>query len=669
VIDASAMEKLTTESISPKSYNFNPEKNIAIDAMSSFEKHRDIQSRDTDNKHLLNEKSIASVSDDKDFINNFPIHDCINDNKIEQKLCIHAHDSDQISSITYNDISYNLGQKSPNGSSDLKDDDRYDKRLNQSNIKPSISNVFNSLNEYINAPTGSLDYVEHMLDKTDDLSKMSVSTTIKDFKSNKAINEETLKEKEIIATDTSIMDYKDNQPVKLDAFLEIDDKCDNVISNIASQHLILMQSEKKNSDITTSTSNIAVLRQEHDNVAINIEISKNEAAINEKTLLKNEMSFEEISKNIVDKQKQSDTKIQNHINKCILVENKENVMECMKSDENVKNDKSNNEETAKYYDILSNMHETHTIAHNDFSEKELNRYLLELEKEEEKSKIQNTLCVDDSSSLYDESRDIEAKFVNQHQDDEDINEAPIFEKIMIGELPKISEEIFQEKAKKFPVIDYGTSTCDENVNIFASKMDLREFNDTTKVVSNDKSNQLKGIQNNELSKVIKDNDITGPINEDLGMQQNKAKDSQSTSSIIVTEKASKLENVEEQYNSHNVLNAIQKLEQDINVNMQGNDKVKNLLENENCNDRIHCQDMTENNEDDKHDGDTNSKLKITSKIVNVSTISQVDENGQETEKPSRPQTLDIISTHNKDSHILGMSFFVHNSIIFCQLFL
>jgi len=662
------MEKLTNETIPPKTYSFNPEKNIAIDTMSSFEKHRDIRSMDTDNKPLLSEKNIASASDGKDFINNFPMHDCINDNKTGQKLCIHAHDSNQISPITYNDISYNLGQKSPNGSSDLKDGDRYDKKLNQSNIKPSISNVFNSLNEYINAPTRSLDYVEHVLDETDDLSKMSatINATIKDFKSNKAINEEILKEKEIIAVDTSIIDYRDNQPVKLDAFLEID-KCNSIIPNITSQHLILMQSEKKNSDIITSTSNIAVSRQEHDNVAVNIEIS-NEATISE-TLLKNETLFEEISKNIVDKQKQLDTKIQNPINKCILVENKENIMECTKSDENV-NDKSNNEETAKYYDVLSNVHETHTID-NDFSEKELNRYLLELEKEEERSKIQNTSCVDDNSLLYDESRD-EAKFVNQHErDDEDINEAPIFEKIMIGELPKISEEIFQEKAKKFPVIDYGTGTCDENINIFASKTDLREFNDATKVVSNDKSSQLKGTQNNELSKVIKDNDITGPINQDLRMQQNKAKDSQSISSIIVTEKASKLENMGEQYNNHNVLNTTQKLEQDININMQSNNEVKSLLENENCNDRIQSQDMTKNSEDipDKHDSDTNSKIKIISKIANVSTISQIDENSQETEKPCRPQTLDIISTHNKDSHIVGMSFFIHNSIIFCRLFL
>jgi len=660
VIDTSAIDKLTTESVPPRTYSFNPEKNIAIDAMSSFEKHKDIRSIDIDSKHLLCEKSIASGSEGKDFVNNFQMHDCVNDNKIRQKLCIHAHDSDQISPITYNDISYNLGQKSSNGS-DSKDGDRYDKRLNQSNIKPSISNVFNSLNEYINAPTRNLDYVEHVLDKTDDLSKMSVNITIKDFKSNKVINEETSKEKEIIAVNT--MDYRDNQSVKLDAFLEIGDKCDNVIPNIASQHLILMQSEKKNSNITTSTSSTAVqLRQEHDNVAINIETSNNEAAINEKILFKNKTSFQEISKNIIDKQKQLDTKIQKPINKVILVENKENVMECMKSDGNVINDKSNNEETVKYYDVLSNVCETHMID-NDFSEKELNRYLLELEKEEEKSKIQNTLCVNDSL-LYDESKDIEAKSTNQHeQDDEDINEAPIFEKIMIGELPKISEEIFQEKAKKFPVIDYGINMAyDEDVNVFPERTDLREFNDTMEIVSSDKSNQLKDVQNDELNKVIKNNDISGPINQDLGMQ-NKARESQSTSSIIVTEKVLKLENVEEQYNSHNVLNTTQKLEQDIDT--QNNDEVKSLSENENYNDRVHCRDMSENFEDvhDKHDNDINSKIKIISKIANVSTISQVDENGQETEKLSRPQTLDIISTHNKDSHILGMLLCIYNILL------
>ncbi|XP_011341130.1 uncharacterized protein LOC105281542 isoform X2 [Ooceraea biroi] len=673
MIDASSAENLTSESVPPKTYSFNPEKNIAIDVIPSFEKHRDTRPIDIDCRHSFSERSVASASDGRDLINNFPTHDHVTDNKATgQKLCILSRTSDQVSSMMYNDISHNLAQKPP--SSDSKDGDRYDKKLNQPNIKPSISNVFNSLNEYINAPTRSLDYVEPVLDKTDDLAKVPVdtSTVKKDFRSSKAINKDaTAKEKETTdAIDTSAVDYRDNPPVKLGAFLEIEtgDKRDHAITNIAPimQHPILMQPERDNGDVSAFTSSAAVLK--HDNAAVNIEVSNNEAAVSERATLSSGALSEEISKNTIDKENQLDSRIQDPVSKCILVDSKEDVIECPKFDRNIMNNRSDNEEAAKCYDVLSSVHETHTIdvTCDDFSEKELNRYLLELEEEEEeRAKTRNTLCADDApslSTLCDDSRDAKAKPASQRErDDEDINEAPIFEKIMIGELPKISEEVFQEKAKKFPVIDYGTSAkFDENVNVFARRTDPREFNDTAKVVSNERGDQLKRVENNELSRAIKDNDATRPVSQDVTAHQNTAREPQATSSIIVREKAAlKPENVEEQYDtSHNMLSTIQNI--NIGTQSQGNDDdvVKNLLESRN--ERVHCRDITESNKEDvhdkrTHDGNAISKTEIVSKIADVSAVPQVDENGQEAEKPSRPQTLDIVSTHNKDSHVLESS--------------
>lgn len=688
MLDVSAAEKLAVEvPVLPKTYAFNPEKNVAVD-MISFEKHRDVRPIDTvDRRHSLSERSLASASDGRDLINSFPIHECINDGKTGQKLCIHTRDSDQISPMAYNDISYSLAmQKAPNGSGDSKDCDRYDQRLNQPNIKPSISNVFNSLNEYINAPTRSLDYVEPVLDKVEDPPKMSVDSNVKkEFRASKAINEDTtgLKKKEITDTiDTITMaDYADNLTMKLGAFLEIEtgDARDNAtihaMPSIASQHSVLMRAEKDatSSVVQSFTSNVGVLRHERDDVAADAERSTStEAAAGEKvTLNRSGALLEDTARTAVAEQNQLDSNMQEYpvTNKCLLVEDRESAFE---SDCNVINDESSNEErTRECYDVR----ETRTFdVTDDFSEKELNRYLLELEKEEEeeeeKAKLQSTSHADDAigsslSSVSDDARDAKAKPAGQRErDDEDTKEAPMLEKIMIGELPKISEEVFQEKAKKFPVMDYGTSAGNESANALAGRTDLRELNDT----SSERSDRAQYAENNESSRAIKDNDVTGPVTSVSGdvsaRRESTTRESQAAASIIFKERAtSKHENVEEESNkSHGVLTTTQRLERDVRVDASQsrgtNDDVgKHFMESRSRNERIHCRDNTEGNEVDERTRDGGEAIPkaedFGSKVADVSDVAQDDESGQEAEKPSRPQTLDIVSTHNKDSNVLG----------------
>lgn len=632
------------ESVPPKIYNINPGKSVAIDTISSLEKHRDLQPIDVDCRYLLTEKNVA---DSKDSVKNFYTHDCESDNS-EQKSCVHTHTPDQMSLTIYNDISCNVIQKQQNGNNDSKDSNRYDKKLNQPSFKPSISNVFNSLNEYINAPTGSLSYVQPILD---DLPKMSIDNIKeKDLILNKDItttNKYSVSKKKDITDiiDKNVLDYKNTLPVEANTFVEVGNKQDNAMQNVTSQNSTLIQSEKNNSSTTIFIPSTIVSKNEYDNNTTGKEMFKTD--VNEKALV-NDGMFKEIYESIANEHKHLDLKDQNFIDKCVFIENKgsNSVFEnTTKLDTSIMNNKDHNEntETIKSCNILSNM--LHTIdTSDDFSEEKLNQYLLELEKEE-KSKMKDISHLDDIWSLKTHDKVKDGK-ENIQCLQNDIKEAPIVEKIIISELPIISEEHIQEKIKKFPVTDY-IDKCNKNIP------DV-EYNDAVKTVFNEKSNSDR--QNNELDKIINDKDIIETIDQDIVISEDTL---QSVSNVAVEIKiTSKFENVKEQDN----INMTQKLQDiDTNTRLQDNNNViKNLSQNKDYNKReyhediiVDSKDVIPLNDNKIHDSGSVSKMEI-AEITDTCTISYANENNQETGKPARPQTLDIISTRDKnDCHTLG----------------
>lgn len=639
-------------------YNFNPEKGVTIDVVPSVEKYRDARSIDVDSKYTLTEKNIVFISDNKDSVNNFYTHDRINDITTGQKSCVHTYDSDQVSSTMYSDISQN-SQKQQNANSDLKDDDRYDKKLNQPNFKPSISNVFNSLNEYINAPTGNLNYVEPMLDKIDNLSKRSMDDVEKDFRSTRdmAINERSVPiEKDVMnVIEKNVTDYKNVLPMELDTFVkaETSNKQDNTMQNVIFYHNTAIQSEENNSDPIIPVSSTAISK--HNNVTINMTLSNDKDDVDKKVTVSD--TFKENSDNIISKQRQLNLDSRDSVDKYTFVENKESIAgSTAKLDKTIISSENHNinVETINKSDVFSNIHMKHTIdTSDDFSEEELNQYLLELEKEEN-SKTENISLSDNTwlSQPHDELRDDKENSTSECQrDDEDINEAPIFEKIMIGELPKISQEEFQ-KTKKFPVIDYNTDECNENIT------DVKYNN--TKVALKEKSNQLKDIQSNELDKTIRDNThIIEAIGQDVATQENTLL---AISNITIQEEVmSKFENIGEQLCSNNTT---QKLQQDSNRDTQSQDNssgtLLNLSENkEDYDKKVYCQDITENNKDivheSTHDSEEISKMETVSKVNEACMVPHMKENDQEVEKPTRPQTLDIVLKHDKNDPHSGMS--------------
>ncbi|XP_076375250.1 smad anchor for receptor activation isoform X2 [Megalopta genalis] len=160
---------------SPMLYNYllmEPRKtNKERDVIIPLERHKDVQhnarSSCPDEKNMVQEDSSynkeETEADSGKNINNFYMQECTNDNKLAQKQSVLPYDMEPLVMI-HNDISQKLTQKQQNGHGSPKIDNRYDKKLNQFNSKPSVSNVFNSLNEYINAPPGSSDCIDSVLE-------------------------------------------------------------------------------------------------------------------------------------------------------------------------------------------------------------------------------------------------------------------------------------------------------------------------------------------------------------------------------------------------------------------------------------------------------------------------------------------------------------------------
>jgi len=450
------------------------------------------------------------------------------------------------------------------------------------------------------------------------------------------------------AIDKSTLDCKTILP-ELDMFVKIDAEDKQAMQSVMPQHFTVIKSEKCNAP-TISTSNIPVSRHEHD---IENRELYDKMDMNEKTVDNHGRFENSASENIAKKQKQLNLVSHSSVDKYIFIKNKDSIAEnTISLNTNITSSKTHNEnmKTNKVCHISSNVKHI-ADASDDFSEEELSQYLLELE-EEEKCKTKDTSHSDDTQSLLklpDELEDNKTKIANQRH--EDINDASTFEKIT-NQVSKISEEKFQEK-KNLPIIYHSTNTNNENV------IDI-QCDDTLKIALNEKSKQLQNTQINELNKTTKKNDTTEIVDQDVDAQESIL---QVLSDIAIEEEATlKFENVEEQCN-HNI-DVTRNPQKNISTGIRSQDNndnaVKNLSENKDYDERLYCQDITENNKDilvqhdsRTHDSDKISKTEIIYKIADADcTVSHANENSQEADgKLARPHTLDIVSSHNKNDSL------------------
>ncbi|XP_051176882.1 zinc finger FYVE domain-containing protein 9 isoform X3 [Leptopilina boulardi] len=702
--------------------------------------------REKMNDNLASFRKAELKQDNVDSINHFYTHGRLNDSKIQPKQCVESQSLDpEPVSIIHNDISQKLLQKKLNDNSNSKVNS-YDNKLNQSHMKPSVSNVFSSLNEYINAPSGSLVTEENPNDS------INVNFIVSD---NKRKDESVLKIESTkdctviknITTDTGSISVIKNDigvastgpklsnaitlppkyqnillPIKLDTCIE---KPSNVV---IAEHKI---PENVNLPETSKSVNIErnfisqldkTERQEaksiidepenvYENVYIGTDIPKTQGTINKLKNLdtKETKQLEQSLKGEEEKHTYENidfpsTKIRipnkDSVYEYIFLGNREQLPEtttelevaAKKLDQfyaNKKNQETELEIQGKKIDQFytnKKSQESETKGSNttrlvfqavqlnpppqehkpigfgnidDLSEEELNRFLAELEEEER---------VNEASG----SDGILQKFSNKKQDDEDANEAPIFESVVIGELPSVSEEDLQQKAKKFPVIDYSKGRIGESSSggsDFLAKKGVEKFHESTKPISKvkeDKGKTRKSKKTNEKIRKCSDNfDIS--INEtvdEIVIAQDK-ENGNCISEIVDTNIKECNNKSENDDDFQNITNPGNNLSHDLSLDESGETDDDDEEDNDDNNDNGDDNKLL-NPELNPHNDETGnlnvnenmSRIKMddnsSRRINDVDNNLDHNENSEEDlNRPTRPQTLDIVATVNMTEFTTG----------------
>ncbi|XP_015117207.1 zinc finger FYVE domain-containing protein 9 isoform X2 [Diachasma alloeum] len=422
-------------------------------------------------------------------VNNFsPRSYKITDDKLQEKKVVDFRENDEPSTI-HNDITQKLVLKKQNDNQTAKNHNSYDKKLNQPNIKPSVSNVFNSLNEYINASTTSMENISCSIDCQ------------KERNGKFTINPET----------------NDAQTSEAKRALRALPAYQNILLPMKCEPCAATQNPDTESDINDSTTTAGQHRKQGavdcaDHIYENVQFGKSMPAsktsrVQETSRSSSQDEAKHIYEN-VDFDQSTAGKDDSSIYACIYIGNKdmpETTTELEKAakrlteqfPENIvsaveKKSSGRESESLVFQNVNLNTSERKPVGFStidDLSEEELNKYLAELEAEErakEEAVIYENLSVPGPSSSAYHSLKEQARCISNKHADEDANEAPIFESVTIGELPRVSEQKLQEKAKKLRVIDYSKSGTSAESSNFLDQKTPEKFTDCDKGVADAK---------------------------------------------------------------------------------------------------------------------------------------------------------------------------------------
>ena len=584
----------------------------------------------------------------------------------------------------------------------------YDIKLNQPSIKPSVSNVFSSLNDYINAPSVSLVQEESSSDcETPDLrreeSVLKIEST--DCTVIKNITTDTGSISVIkndIGTASSVSKLSNAVslppkyqnillPIKLDSCVE---KPSNVAiaEHKAPETAVLPETSKTmNIDRSLKVQPEKSERQEtksiidgpehvYENVYIGTDIPKTQeiyATVNKVKKPEPKEAKPETKERVdsevkhtyenVDFAAKTDLHDKDPVYECIYIGNRENLPEttteleiAAKKMDQFYTSKKSQELEAKGSNTTRLVFQTVQLNApstepkpigfgniDDLSEEELNRYLAELEAEEranEAAAAEPTV----------------QKFQNT-EDDEDANEAPIFESVTIGELPSVSEEDLQQKAKKFPVIDYSKSgVSGEGSSDFLAKKSSEKFHEPTKPIAKakeDKGRIKKSKKTNEKVRKCSDNMDIGqqcvPRNEEGRPAEGVTAQDEENGNCISEDCVEK--------ESSEASSGKNTEDEDLQQNKQPETNSQNLSVEESG----EVEDQFVNSELNLDNEETVSKLNMNETLSrreddNETRISDVDNNvdhnensEEDLDRPTRPQTLDIVSTVNMTEFTTG----------------
>lgn len=541
----------------------------------------------------------------------------------------------------------------------------YDK-LNQSSIKPSVGSVFSSLNEYINAPSASL-VQESSSNDSENLDLRREESVLNIESSDCTVIKNITTDtgsisviKNDIGGAASIVPKLSNAvslppkyqnillPIKLDSCIE---KPSNVA--IAETVLVLPETSKTNnkqvqSEKSEKEAKSIIDGPEHvyENVYIGTDIPKTRETYSTVKAKKPKEKPETTEEKLESEVKHTYENVefaakQDHHDdppayECIYIGG-ENVPEttteleiAAKKMDDFYASKSQEPETkgsnttrlvfqAVQLNAPPSEHKPVGFGNiDDLSEEELNRYLAELEAEERANE---------------EAAGAESTEKFQNKDDEDANEAPIFESVTIGQLPSVSEKDLQQKAKKFPVIDYSKG---ESSSDFLSKKGSEKFLEPIKPISKakdeDRGRVRKSKKTNEKVNKSSDNiDVSQQASrieeERTAEERDLAQDDENGNCSLedcVDGEVSSEKNTREEENRENSKH-LESHSQESSLEPSG--QVENQFANH------------ELNLDNKETSST-SNVNETCRESEETRISDVED----LDRPARPQTLDIVST-------------------------
>ncbi|XP_014235930.1 zinc finger FYVE domain-containing protein 9 isoform X2 [Trichogramma pretiosum] len=659
------------------------------------------------------------VADSLDSINHFYTHDGSSGNKVHPKPWVHVEENDPTNLIIHNDISEKLLQKRPND--DNLQHNTYDVKLNQPNVNPGNSNNFHNY-DYLSTPNiSSFDGLDAMnqspgmqsnyLMRPNEGLSNTVDSHVSNFVQNSNTTQKfsvddllTVKDEDILAE----IRYNTEPPKYQNILLPVkvgpsviekvnETKTDAEQKKLEFPELIMGENSTENVD--NSVRNI-LDEPEHvyENVYIGTDIPKTQENTTLLVPQKKDTESQHIYENMNIEAQSLPPLEKKNVYECIYIGSEDNLSntnsevetsaekmihqlnlkETEPSDPNVIVDSitsssavfSENPSTSTKL-VFQNVQSSSTSVSvpeprsvvgfttiDDMSEEELNKYLADLEAKE---------ILNEKSVMYqnvDSTRSAETnkpKALTRPHEDEDANEAPIFESVTIGELPQIPQEDLQEKAKKFPVIDYSEGCSSGEVSRefpsnlpTISKAGVQAINDADVLKQSKKVDEhaRKNSQNNESS--LLENDVS--VDNKDPLIKDKITTDEENSNMISPAKSDETQNEL----GHSNVNS----EEDNNFNCAGT--THSGLDNSDPSDKEKSK-QNINNAMDLPKPAVRPKVRSFEKISRFSVTRNVDVNekigrpsqsqnrskrstensAESTEddpnKPSRPQTLDIAS--------------------------
>lgn len=607
-----------------KTYNYllieSRKANKEFDAISPAERHKDSQQANARGK-CVNEKNITPDSfnygkeetavDSTDGANHFYTQGCAGDGKLMQKQTVPPYDGEQVPLTIYNDISQKLMQKQQNGSSSPKIDNRYDKKLNQFNLKPSVSNVFSSLNDYINAPPGSSDCIHSVLDEQEsDVEHKAIryeseapqliQSTAKDADKSVVIKQPP--DAISASREASIPVYLNlavpatELPGTLDGSVEegiTDSRCATDFEGALNE--------------TELSRNITAIRTYGG-------LQGEAEAVNE--MARNKYSFDRVHET---------TDVTSPENN--LAKGEESAMQLEESKRKL--DMESSGSTDEHESSLNPVHKPLGFSNIDnLSEDELTRYLAELEEEEKLNEASNKYEDASICKPYEAALETAAQSMSQNQNAGDEGEVRIF-KDVVAESPEMIHEKLNDEAESVPAIDYKSKEADKEVPTELLEKESPQHGGWEK---EDNHSDILDTSSKEFMLLNTDKDVEVKREDTCVFSEN---------------------------------DVPQHCTYDLNINRGslGSDETEVQLKEQKGNParygqacELKMQGTTDDNSDEKNSATSETRVAndepkhsddAMPQSLDISTRSNTSDTSDESEKPVRPQTLDIALPNNE----------------------